>query len=149
MKALKKWFPLISLICGALALVMIFLPCVESPTGSANGLEVAFGNKDEALVFSILHVLMYVLGVVGGALAFVGAKKGNNVMKYVAIACFAVAAILFFVNKSFVQWDTDYFTKAMQKEMNKVLDLAIGSILGGLACLVGAASAVCDVVVKE
>lgn len=153
MKALKKWFPLISLICGALALVMIFLPCVESFGENYNGLKAAFGNKDAGFAFSILNTITFVLAIVGGVLAYLGAKKGNNVMKYVAIACFVVAAIFFFCMVNFSQPSkeaVDYFGKSLAKEMmEKSLDLAIGAILGGIFCLVGAASVICDVVVKE
>ena len=153
MKALKKWFPLISLICGVLALVMLFLPCVKIPGESYNGLKAAFGNKDAGFGFSILNTITFVAAIAGGVLAYLGAKKGNKIMKYVAIACFAVAAVFFFCMVNFSQPGKeaiDYFGKSTAKKMmEEMLDLGIGAILGGIACLVGAASTVCDVVVKE
>ena len=149
MKALKKWFPLISLICGVAALVMIFLPCVEMASETWNGLKVAFGDKDGIvpMKFSICTTLTYVLAIAGGALAFLGAKKGNNVMKYAAIACFAVAAIFFFMAPNFIQFK--YGSSSEAKEARKLFDPAIGSILGGIFSLVGAASVACDAFVKE
>jgi hypothetical protein len=146
MKALKKWFPLISLICGALALVMIFLPAIEAPGDDWNGLNICFGKKD-LFKFSILNLVPYVLAIVGGALAYLAAKKENNTMKYAAIACFAVAAIFFFISKNFVQLDG--IPSSYAKEIKKMFDPAIGSILGGIFCLVGAASVACDTFIKE
>lgn len=149
MKALKKWFPLISLVAGVLALVCILMACVKSSTGSASGLEVCFGKKEEMLKFSIMNLLPYVLAIAGGVVAFLGAKKGNKIMAYVAIACFAVAAVFFFMATNFVTWD-NVIPKEMQKEMNKALDLGIGSILAAIFSLLGAVAVVLDTfVVKE
>ncbi|MBE7101420.1 MAG: hypothetical protein E7364_07455 [Clostridiales bacterium] len=153
MKALKKWFPLISLICGAVALVMLFLPCLKVPGESYNGLKAAFGNKDAGFGFSILNTVTFVAAIAGGVLAYLGAKKGNNVMKYVAIACFAVAAIFFFCMVNFSQPSKEIVDligkSAAKKMMEESLDLAIGAILGGIFCIVGAASVACDTFIKE
>lgn len=153
MKALKKYFPLISLVCGAVALVMFFLPCVKIPGESYNGLKIAFGNKDAGFAFSILNLITFVLAIAGGVLAYMGAKNGNKNFQYAAIACFVVAAIFFFCMVNFCQPSkeaVEYWGKKTAKKMMKeALDLGFGAILGALACLVGAASTVCDVVIKE
>ena len=147
MKALKKWFPLIALISGIVAAAMIFLPCVKSGE-SVTGLEVAFGKEEKALETSFVHIIMYLIAIASGVAAFMGAKKGNKFQQIAAIVGFALAMIFFFINKNFVQWN-GLIPKEIQKEMNKALDLAIGSIFGGIACLVGLAASVANVVVKD
>ena len=147
MKALKKYFPLISLVCGVAAFIMIFLPAVEIPGYDWNGLKVCFGDKDFNMKFSICSTATYLLAIAGGVLAYYGAKNSNKKFQYAAIACFAVAAIFFFIAPNFIQWKG--VPESAAKEARKLYDAAIGSILGALFCLVGAASTVCDVVIKE
>ena len=152
MKALKKWFPLISLVAGVLALVMIFHTAVKfEMMGEAenyNGLTAAFGNKDKGFDFSILLTLAYVLPVAGGVLAFLGAKKGNKIMAYVAIACFVVGAIFLFCAVNFTQLAG--VSGAIEKETKKLFDLGIGAILAAIFSLLGAVAVVLDTfVVKE
>ena len=148
MKALKKWFPLISLICGVLALVMIFLPMGSLNGVKHKGIQVCFGDKDEHLAFSIMNTLSFVLAVAGGVVAYLGGKKGNKVMKYVAIACFVVAVVLFCLSANFVQF-TSEVPSAYAKEIRKDMKAEIGAILAVIFSIIGAASTVCDVVVKE
>ena len=148
MKALKKWFPLISLICGVLALAMIILPAGSLLGEDFKGTQISFGDSDKYLEFSILNTLSFVIGVVGGALAFLGAKNGNKMMKYAAIACFVVGVILFIFSKNFVQFDS-VLPSAYVKELRKEMKAEIGSILAVIFCIIGAASTVADVVVKD
>ena len=155
MKALKKWFPLISLICGALALVMIFLPMgsLDFPALGINnkkyeGVKVCFGDKESHLEFSILNTLSFVLGLVGGVLAYLGAKSNNKIMKYVAIACFVVAFILICAAANLVQFDSNV-PSAIAKEMRKEMKPAIGGILAAIFCVLGAASTACDTFIKD
>ena len=152
MKALKKWFPLISLVAGVLALVMIFLPATKiemlGESENYNGLKVAFGNKDAGFDFSILLTLAYLLPVVGGVLAFLGAKKGNKIFAYVAIACFVVGAIFLFCAVNFQQLAG--VSGAVEKEAKKMFDLGIGAILAAIFSILGAVAVVLDTfVVKE
>jgi hypothetical protein len=74
-------------------------------------------------------------------------------MKYVALACFAVAAIFFFCMVNFSQPSKEIVDivgkSAAKKMMEEALDLGIGAILGGIACLVGAASVACDTFMKD
>jgi hypothetical protein len=148
MKALKKWFPLISLICGVLALAMIILPAGSLLGEDFKGTQISFGDSDKYLEFSILNTLSFVIGVVGGALAFLGAKNNNKMMKYAAIACFVVGVILFICSKNFVQFDS-VLPSAYVKELRKEMKAEIGSILAVIFCIIGAASTVADVVVKD
>ncbi|MBE7101419.1 MAG: hypothetical protein E7364_07450 [Clostridiales bacterium] len=148
MKALKKWFPLISLICGALALVMIFLPAGSLFEENHTGLQVCFGDKDEHLAFSIMNTVCFVIGIVGGVLAYLGAKSNNKIMKYVAIVCFVAGVILFICSRNFIQF-TSEVPSAMAKEIRKEVEAGIGSILAAIFCAIGAVATVCDVVVKE
>ena len=148
MKALKKWFPLISLICGALALVMIFLPAGSLLDEDFKGTQIAFGDSDKYLEFSILNTLSFVIGVVGGVLAFLGAKSNNKALKYAAIACFVLGVILFLCSKNFVQFDS-IVPKEVVKAYRKEMEAGIGSILAAIFCVVGAAATACDTFIKE
>ena len=148
MKALKKWFPLISLICGALALVMIFLPAGSLFSEDFKGTQIAFGDSDKYLEFSILNTLSFVIGVVGGVLAFLGAKSNNKMMKFAAIACFVLGVILFLCSKNFVQFDS-IIPKEVVKAYRKEMEAEIGSILAAIFCVIGAAATACDTFIKE
>ena len=148
MKALKKWFPLISLICGVLALAMIILPMGSLHGTKYKGTQVCFGDKDEMLVFSIMNTVTFVLGLVGGLLAYFGAKSNNKAMKYAAIACFAVAVVLFCLSAKFVQFDS-IVPSAVAKQARKDMKAEIGSILAVLFCIIGAAATACDTFMKD
>ena len=87
--------------------------------------------------------------IVGIVLAFLGAKSNNKIMKYAAIACFAVAVILFICSKNFVQFDSDFVPKAYAKELRKEMEAGIGSILAVIFCIIGAASTACDTFLKD
>jgi hypothetical protein len=147
MKALKKWFPLISLICGALALAMIFLPIGSWQSHDYTGMQVALGDSDEYLSFSFINTLAYVLAIVGAALAFLGAKSNNKMMKFAAIGCFVLGAILFFTAKNYVQFDG--IGGSYAKEIRKQLEYEIGAYLSAIFCLLDAGAAAADAFVQE
>ncbi len=147
LKNFKKYFPLAALVCGIIVLVTIFLPVGSWGPHDYSGLQVAFGDSDEYLEFSFLNTLAYVLAIAGGALAFLGAKSNNKMMKFVAIGCFVLSAILFFCFKKFVQLDG--IGGSYAKEIRKQFDFEIGAILGAIFGLVGAAVTVADVMVKD
>ncbi len=148
MKALKKWFPLISLICGVLALAMIILPAGSLFGEEFKGTQISFGDSDKYLEFSILNTLSFVIGLAGGALAYLGAKSNNKTMKYAAIACFVVGVILFICSKNFVQFDS-VIPNSIVKEYRKEMKAEIGSILAVLFCIIGAAATACDTFMKD
>ena len=81
MKALKKWFPLISLICGVLALAMIILPAGSLLGEDFKGTQISFGDSDKYLEFSILNTLSFVIGVVGGVSASLAYPIYNAIVK--------------------------------------------------------------------
>ena len=147
MKALKKYFPLIALACGVLACVMIFLPIGSWMDHEYTGMQVALGDSDEYLEFSFINTLAYVLAIAGAALAFLGAKNNNKMMKYAAIACFALAAILFFTAKNYVQLDG--VGGAYAKEIRKQMEYEIGAYLSAIFCILGAGAAAGDAFVQE
>ena len=147
MKALKKYFPLIALACGVLACVMIFLPIGSWQGHDYTGMQVALGDSDEYLAFSFINTMAYVLAIAGAALAFLGAKSNNKMMKYAAIACFALAAILFFTAKNYVQFDG--IGGSYAKEIRKQLEYEIGAYLSAIFCLLGAGAAAGDAFVQE
>ena len=73
--------------------------------------------------FSFLALIPFVLCIVGAVLA----AKGNGIIAFVAAAIFAVAAVMFFLMPSFVQWNGDIIAAAM-KDAVKV---GTGAIIGG------------------
>ena len=162
MKALKKYLGWIAVACAVVAVIMCALPFAKMGDDTLSGFEAMFGYEESAggvsikmFAFSVMNLLPLLLAVAGGVLAFLGKKKGNKIMNYVAIGCFAVAAILFFCAVSCAQMGS-YFkdmsvTKEMWKESLKDVDLGIGAVLAGIVSLVGAAAVAVDtfVPVKE
>ena len=169
MKALKKYLGWIAVACAVVAVIACALPFVSAEetgaTASANGFALMFGGSfvmkaagakvelEKYFAFSVLNVLPLLLVVAGAVLAFLGKKNGNKIMNYVAIGCFAVAAILFFCAVNFAQMGSylEGMPKEYWKEMLKDFDLGIGAVLAGIVSLVGAAAVAVDtfVPVKE
>ena len=171
MKALKKYLGWIAVACAVVAVIACALPFfkqVESGAeATASGFTLMFGGNyvmkaggmkmemEKYFGFSVMNLLPLLLVVAGAVCAYLGKKNGNKIMNYVAIGCFAVAAILFFCAVSCAQMGS-YFkdmsvTKEMWKESLKDVDLGIGAVLAGIVSLVGAAAVAVDtfVPVKE
>lgn len=129
----------IALILGIVAVVVaLFMPAIAAKQGdgSYNGLNVILGVTEKAgamemkmSTFSILALIPFVLCIVGAVLA----AKGKGVIAFVAAAVFAVAAVMFFLMPSFVQWNGELIAAAM-KDAVKV---GTGAIIGAV-CAVGA-----------
>ncbi len=143
----KKYFPLAALACSVLALVMIFLPTCSLWGTKYSGLQIMFGDSGEGLGFSIMNILVYVVALAGGALAFLGAKSNNKIIKLAAIGCFVLAIILFFCAKNFVQF-SDSWSGDSGSEIRGYIKYKIGTYLSALFCLAGAAITAADVVVQ-
>ncbi len=148
MKNLMKYINYIIIACAALAVVMIFLPAVKfeflGMSESYNGLKVAFGG--DGFKFSILNCLTIVAVVAALVCGILLMKSNNKTVLIVEIACAAVAVLLFFLTKNFLQFSD--ISGAEAKEMKKMFDLGIGAILGGifslLACVAGVLKLVFD-----
>lgn len=169
MKALKKYLGWIAVACAVVAVIMCALPFAKMGDDTLSGFEAMFGYEESAggvsikmFGFSVMNLLPLLLVVVAAVCAYLGKKKGNKIMNYVAIACFAVAAILFFCAVNFLQAHEDYKKfyetmtgasnfKEMWKEFLKEMDLGIGAILAGIVSILGAAAVAVDtfVPVKE
>ncbi len=175
MKALKKYLGWIAVGCAVVAVIMCLLPFgakKQSAMGievemTASGFAMIFGGdvvmkamgmteKSEAFAFSVMNLLPVLLVVAGAVCAYLGKKNGNKIMNYVAIGCFAVAAILFFCALNFVQPAKSLeIPKDMVGEwrdsVKESIDLGIGAIIAGIVSIVGAAAVAVDtfVPVKE
>ncbi len=171
MKALKKYLGWIAVACAVVAVIMCLLPFGAAEEGGAkmtfSGFAAIFGGdlvtkasgfevKTKAFGFSVMNLLPVLFVVAGAVLAFLGKKKGNKIMNYVAIACFAVAAILFFCALNFVQPAKEMdvpkeYISEWRDELKNVIDLGIGAIIAGIVSILGAAAVAVDtfVPVKE
>jgi hypothetical protein len=145
----KKYFPLAALACGVLALAMCILPTFSLWGYNYTGLNAMFGGGGEGddLKFSILNILVYLVPLAGGALAFLGAKNGNRKFQFAAIGCFVVALIMFFVAKNFVQF-TEVWECDTQAEMRTYIKYQVGTFLSAFFCLAGAGAVAADIYVQ-
>ncbi len=149
MKALKKYAPLAAIVAAAIAVICIFLPAIsyevlgEKETWS--GLKIAFGDK--TWKFSILNLLPYLLVIAAGVLTYLGKKGNKDLFELIAIVCFVVAAILFFLSLAVAVPDAK-MTKEEIKAVKKLFDLGIGSIIAAIVSLLGAGAVAIDRFVK-
>jgi hypothetical protein len=142
----KKYFPLAAVACGVLALAMCILPTFSIwGDEKYTGINAIFGsaeNGDLGMDFSILNILVYLVPLAGGALAFLGARNGNRKFQFAALGCFVVALIMFFLAKNFLQFveEPSYFRGCTK--------YAIGTYLSAFFCLAGAGVVAADIYVQ-
>ena len=144
----KKYFPLAAVACGVMALAMCILPTFSLWGCTYTGLNAMFGGGGEGdLKFSILNILVYLVPLAGGALAFLGARNGNRKFQFAAIGCFVVALIMFFVAKNFLQF-TEVWEVDTQAEMRTYVKYQVGTYLSAFFCLAGAGVVAADIYVQ-
>ena len=146
----------VAAVLGLVAVVMLFVQAVKVPDvetyfgtleneSGYTGLQVAFGasEKDVAVLgfsfMGLLPVILVVAGIVLSALK-IASPKGSKLLDYVAVACFVVAGVLYFIMPSFMVF-ADTILGAIAKEIEYVLSTgaivaAICSILAGATVLV-------------
>jgi 4-hydroxybenzoate polyprenyltransferase len=146
MQTLKKWCPLISFFCGIIALVMICFPALKGSIENYNGLQVCFGKKG-LMKISVFNTLTYVIALFSGMLAYLAGKMEGNNLKYIALVGFLVSMVLFFATEALVSLDD--VSGLTSQAFRKMVDPAIGSIVGAIVCLLGAAATACTIFVKE
>jgi hypothetical protein len=154
-KKIEKFIPLIAAALGVVAIIMLFLPAVVIPATKLteevnyNGWQAIFGLtetskvlgnevKTEYLVFSFMNLLTLILvaaGIVLCVLSFLG--KGNKFFAFIAIACFIVAAVFFFLTLKFTTAGSVYAINLIgqelsQAEAKKGWALGVGPIIGGI-----------------
>lgn len=154
MKDLKKYLTWAGYAFGVIAFIMIFCPVVKTNDleilgcpETCNGLDVIFGMKArnylgqewELFEFSFMNLLTYVLVLVGAACTF--RNKNDSVkLRYISIACFAVAAIFFFCTVSFC---------VMESELKEELSLGFGAVIGGISSLLAAGCLAYPIVMEK
>ena len=147
-KKIEKFIPLIAAALGVVAIIMLFLPAVViSEDVSYNGWHAMFGytetkdvplvgeKKFEYLAFSFMNLLTLILvaaGIVLCVLSFLG--KGNKFFAFIAIACFIVAAVFFFLTVAFTTAGAVYTIDGnfAQEKVKEAWKLGAGPIIGGI-----------------
>ena len=142
----KKSLLVVATIFGLVSLLMIFCPAIvfdveeladiEMNLG-IEGLKITFGWElmdMEVFEFSFLSFLTYLLPIAGIVCIVYSEKKSDKRIYYVAIACFAVAALLFFLAPSLIQ----YAKKEVKKELKDYITLGAGAIIGAISCAISA-----------
>ena len=149
-KKIEKFIPLIAAALGVVAIIMFFLPAVTFEVGNKvvnyNGWQAIFGltetektllgeTKIEYLVFSFMNLLTLILvaaGIVLCVLSFLG--KGNKFFAFIAIACFIVAAVFFFLTVAFTTAGAAYTLDGnlAQEKVKEAWKLGAGPIIGGI-----------------
>lgn len=136
-KAKAKKLPIVAIIFGAIALLAIFLPAIQAEvmnkTYTNSGLDIVFGYKEkgEAIFkFSFLALLPYLAVIAGIVLTSIG-RKGNNLMLFVSVACFVVAAVLFFMTMSLVV----PANAVVEVSLEKMYKIGTGAIAAAGTCV--------------
>lgn len=172
-KKIERFIPVIAAALGVIAIIMFFLPAVIIPAtkmGSVtigedtvyNGWQTMFGffekadngDKIEYLAFTFMNLLTLILvaaGIVLCVLSFLG--KGNKFFAFIAIACFIVAGVFFFLTVQFAFAGSAYATNLLgqelsQAEAKKGWALGAGPIVGGILSILAGLVVSVPVVVK-
>ncbi len=155
MAKLKKVGPVVAIVLGVVAIIMLFLPAITYTAGGEkynySGFKVMFGYKEtyagitmEVFKFSFgnfLVLLLTVVGIVFAVLAKLG--KLGKISPIVAAVAFLVAGILFFCMKSMIAGSDEV------KETVKEFSLGAGAVIGGILSIIAAILSVLPVFAKE
>lgn len=152
----------VAALLGIVAFIMLFLPAigVKDADTTYKGLDIVFGYKGKVLTveytvfnFSFMNLLTYILvlaGVVLSVLNLVG-KKPSKLLALIAAAAFLVAGIFFFCSVSFASLNEDAskLITAFGGDIKDGLELAFGSIIGGIAGILAAIAAASPFYLKK
>lgn len=160
-KSVAPLLTLVAALMGLVGFIMLFLPAVASKNTDATftGLEVVFGCKETILKkevtylnFSFMNLLTYLLVIAGlvASVLNVAGKKPNKLLSFVATACFAVAAALFFCTVNFLSFNEDAsgLVAFLGGDIKETCELAAGAIVGGIASIFGALASAGAAVLK-
>ena len=161
----KKVCSLASIVLGVVAIVMLFLPAivVGDTEITYSGFSAIFGYtateetflgdvSTKVLNFSFMNFVTFLLvvaAVVCSVLAFV---KGNKVMSFAAIACFVVAAVLFFFMPAFASVYSALdgaLADAAIEAVKETYQLGAGAIIAAVCSLLAAGVAVASLFLKK
>lgn len=152
----------VSALLGVVAFIMLFLPAIglKDADTTYKGLDVVFGYKGKVINteytvfnFSFMNLLTYILvlaGVVLGVLNIVG-KKPSKLFALIAAVAFLLAGIFFFCTVSFTSLNenANKIVSGLGGDIKDALELAIGSILGGVFSILAALCAASPLVLKK
>lgn len=160
-KSVAPLLTLVAALMGLIGIIMLFLPAVASKNtdDTFTGLEVVFGCKEKilgreftCLNFSFMNLLTYLLVIAGLVASVLNAagKKPNKLLSFVATACFAVAAALFFCTVNFLSFNENAseLVSFFGGDLKETCELAVGAIVGGIASVFGALASAGAVVLK-
>ena len=146
----KKSLPLIAVILGIFAFLMLFCPavCIESEEFGnymedlvigIRGVDVVFGFEmlgEDILDFSFMGFVTFAMPLVACICLFLAESKQDKRYAYAAIVCFLVGAICMFCLPSFMAWSNKKLGDEIKEEAD--LSLATTTIYGAIACLLAA-----------
>ncbi len=152
----------VAAVLGLVAVVMLFVQAVKVPDvetalgtikndGGYTGLQVAFGKSEEdvkVLSFSFMALLPVLLVIAGSVLSALqmASKKGSKILDYVAVVCFVVAGVLYFIMPSFVV-GADTIVGKIAAEIDYVL--AVGSIVAAICSILAGATVLVKNLLKK
>ena len=157
-------FSICTIALGALGLIFVLflagitmktsVAMLGSDTESYAGLKTIFGEKNgfDFSIFLFIAFLAVLAALVFAVLPLFGIKK--KFFPIIAIVCFAVAGIFFFMTKQFVNVDGEYFfdwgeyTGSVPGASFSV-NLGVGAILGGICFIAAAATSALPLVIKD
>ncbi|MBR2646198.1 MAG: hypothetical protein IKD47_01380 [Clostridia bacterium] len=158
---IKKNLPLLALVFGIFAVLMVFCPWVgreDYPSYCINGWDIVFGNEDVSLGYGYLELSFSVLGfltlacIIGGVvctiLADIMADK-KSLFTLIAGICFAVAALGLLLSIASMSFNTEILKKngATSSEIREYIAdykdeadfvLGAGALIGALCCAISA-----------
>lgn len=155
---IKKIVYGVAALFAVIAIIMLAAPALSAKVGdgSASGADVAFGNKDKGFAFSFLYFLPYLLVIIGLAFTVVALLgKLGKVAPIVAIVCYVVAAVLFFLPVQAFSIDAPAgmpaeYVNEYKKVMADAMNIGIGAIMAAIFSIVAAAgTAVAAFVLKD
>lgn len=146
MKKVIKFLPLVAAVLGLIAVISLFLPAFVVAGNDFPGLAAVIGHTKKVatmsfrlLDFSFMNLVTYLLtlgGIVCAVLAYVKNKK--TVFAWIAIGCFAIAGILFFLVMSLAVVGNGWMAVFGPYTLANAGKLGYGAILAGVSCLVAA-----------
>ncbi|MBQ3219848.1 MAG: hypothetical protein IJB32_04580 [Clostridia bacterium] len=146
----------VAALLGVISILMIFLPAISIKDSETtySGLQIVFGFTENGLLgkivhfeFSFMNLLTYILIAVGVVFTVLGAMgKGSKFALFIALACFAVGAIFFFMQVAFCvpNKDLESVVSGLGGLFNKdasikdSLSLAVGSIISAICAILSA-----------
>ncbi len=169
---IKFVFALLEIALAVVAFFMLFLPAlvVKNSETTYSAAQIAFGYKEninliiskiEVVVFksSFMAMLPYLLLIVAAILAvlkFIVRSLNSKLVKFIMLACFAVAGVLLIFYPNFVIYGAEDGLKNFFENFNikfetnpaDTFNVAFGSILGIILSFLGAAVSVGDLLSK-